>query len=135
MAQFPISHRLDFYILIIINNSDLNVWTGIVGNCLVGPSFLSGNSITNMWLNLLQNLIDPVPTVLPQRSIGIPTGWGSSTFCTTCSWVFRSHLPAHIFPVTLTATSKIRLIVDKWRNSLFTDKMTMSNFKKEWKCS
>lgn len=40
----------------------LNVWAGIFGNSIVGPFFLPGNLTGDMYLDLLENAIDPALT-------------------------------------------------------------------------
>ena len=40
----------------------LNVWAGIFGNSIVGPFFLPGNLTGDMYLDLLENTIDPALT-------------------------------------------------------------------------
>lgn len=46
----------------------LNVWAGIYGNRIVGPFFLPGNLTGEMYLNLLQNAVEPALTEIIEQN-------------------------------------------------------------------
>lgn len=46
----------------------LNVWAGIFGDSLVGPFFINGNLTGDMYLELLQEAIDPALTVIVENN-------------------------------------------------------------------
>lgn len=47
----------------------LNVWAGILGNEIIGPIFIEGNLTAELYLNLLQNEIDPLITQSLQNQV------------------------------------------------------------------
>lgn len=48
----------------------LNVWAGIFGNSIVGPFFLPGTLTGDMYLDLLENTIDPALTDIIENNPG-----------------------------------------------------------------
>lgn len=48
----------------------LNVWAGIFGDNIVGPFFLPGNLTGDMYLDLLENHIDPILTEIIENNAG-----------------------------------------------------------------
>lgn len=52
------------------NPQKLNVWAGIFGNSIVGPFFLPGNLTGDMYLDLLENTIDPALTDIIENNPG-----------------------------------------------------------------
>jgi len=47
----------------------LNVWARILGNEIIGPIFIDGNLTAELYLNLLQNKIDPLITQSLQNQV------------------------------------------------------------------
>ena len=47
----------------------INVWAGIFGDDIVGPIFIEENLTGELYLNILENVIDPFITLLLENQV------------------------------------------------------------------
>jgi len=96
----------------------VNVWAGILGNAIIGPLFIEENLTGNLYLNMLEDTIDPLITHELETQID---GDGNLLLQEDLLHFQQDGAPPHYF-----------LLVRQWLNERFPDKWIGRRGAIEW---
>lgn len=96
----------------------VNVWAGILGNAIIGPLFIEGNLTGNLYLNMLEEAIDPLITHELETQVDAE---GNSILQEDLLTFQQDGAPPHYF-----------LPVRQWLNDRFPDKWIGRRGPIEW---